>query len=101
MKTNCQRADGKCSQCGELVGARTIRICPAGPHGNLITEVPIRDQSREKLGDWVERKLKSVGITQERIADALDAVGMPGDGCDGCKKRKEWLNRMSDWWNEQ
>ena len=45
-----------------------------------------------ELGDWVERRLKAAGITEERYIEIKKKFGLPPK-C-GCKKRKEWLNRV-------
>jgi len=51
------------------------------------------------LGDWTEQLLKSVGVTQDRYKAAKEFAGLaPTCSCD---KRKEWLNKVSDWWRGQ
>lgn len=56
------------------------------------------DSAREalKLGDRVEALLSSIGITQQRYKEVKELFGLPPT-CN-CGKRKEWLNRVSDWW---
>lgn len=50
----------------------------------------------EKLGDWTERQLKSIGVTQERWGKAKELFGLsPECNCDG---RIDWLNKVTDWW---
>jgi hypothetical protein len=51
------------------------------------------------LGDWTERLLKSVGLTEERYKHAKEIFGL-APTC-GCAARKEWLNKVSDWWRGQ
>lgn len=54
-----------------------------------------RDDTRG-LGDYTESLLQSVGITKERYVAAKEMFGLaPTCGCDS---RREWLNRVSDWW---
>lgn len=50
----------------------------------------------KKLGDKVEAVLESIGITPDRYTKAKELFGLPPT-C-GCSKRKEWLNKVSDWW---
>ena len=42
------------------------------------------------LGDLIESALSTVGITPDRVTKLI------GRDC-GCKKRKEWLNRITLW----
>lgn len=48
------------------------------------------------LGDYTESLLASIGVTQDRYVAAKQLFGLPPT-C-GCDARKEWLNRVSDWW---
>lgn len=48
------------------------------------------------LGDRVERMLVSVGVTKDKWLAAKVAIGLP-PVC-GCEKRKAWLNKASNWW---
>jgi hypothetical protein len=48
------------------------------------------------LGDVVERFLKRLGITKERVERWTRTAGKPG-GC-GCSGRQKWLN---EWGNEK
>lgn len=48
------------------------------------------------LGDKTERVLAAVGITEPLVKRAKRLLGL-SPKC-GCKKRKEWLNKVSDWW---
>ena len=51
------------------------------------------------LGDWTEKQLKKIGITQEWYKEVKVKFGLaPTCGCD---KRKKWLNSVSSWWNGQ
>lgn len=47
-----------------------------------------------KIGDAVERWLKAIGVTQERVERWTRTAGKPG-GC-GCEARKRWLNLWGD-----
>lgn len=47
------------------------------------------------LGDYTERLLRSVGITEDRYKDAKEELGM-APTCN-CHERKLWLNRAGDW----
>ena len=51
---------------------------------------------KPKLGDITEGMLKRIGVTQDRYKAAKKLFGL-SPSCN-CKKRKEWLNRVSDWW---
>jgi len=84
-----------CTVCGKRVAV--------GPEGtrSFCSKNPIvrHDQmaTRNRLGDITEKALKSIGVTQDRYKAAKEIFGMsPTCNCD---KRKEWLNRVSDWWN--
>ena len=44
------------------------------------------------LGDWAEKKLSAMGITQDRYIEIKKKFGLPPT-C-GCNKRKEWLNKV-------
>ncbi len=48
------------------------------------------------LGGRLERLLSSLGITTDRYIQVKELFGLPPT-CN-CGKRKEWLNRVSDWW---
>jgi hypothetical protein len=52
-----------------------------------------------RLGDAVESVLAGIGITPDRYAAAKEFFGLPPN-C-GCAARKEWLNKVSDWWNKE
>lgn len=50
------------------------------------------------LGDYTESLLRSIGVTKERYIAAKELFGFaPTCNCDA---RKEWLNNVSDWWND-
>lgn len=53
-------------------------------------------RNREGLGDWAEKKLAKIGITEERYVEIKERFKLP-PRCN-CKKRKKWLNQVSDWW---
>ena len=52
----------------------------------------------EGLGDKAEAILKAAGITPERYAEVKALFGLPPT-CN-CSKRKEWLNRVGEWWEK-
>lgn len=52
--------------------------------------------SQSGLGDQLEKLLAGMGITQDRYIAVKEKFGLPS-GC-GCSARKEWLNKVSDWW---
>ena len=59
------------------------------PYGLKTSEQP-------GLGDYTESLLQSVGITKERYVAAKEMFGLaPTCNCDS---RRDWLNRVSDWW---
>jgi hypothetical protein len=47
-----------------------------------------------RLGDFIEKALSSVGVTEERVS------GWLGKPC-GCKERRKKLNALSDWVNRK
>ena len=55
--------------------------------------------SRPGLGDHVGRLLSSVGVTEDRYKAAKQAFGLPPT-C-SCAARREWLNKVSEWWKGQ
>lgn len=65
----------------------------------LRAAAPPRKAPQQRLGDWTERILAKVGITEDRYAAAKELFGL-APTC-GCKERKEWLNKVSDWWRGQ
>ena len=48
------------------------------------------------LGDITEAALRSIGITEDRYKAAKELFGM-SPTCN-CQKRKDWLNKVSNWW---
>lgn len=52
-----------------------------------------------RLGDYTERLLKSVGVTEDRYKAAKELFGL-APTC-GCEARKLYLNKISDWWRGQ
>jgi hypothetical protein len=72
----------QCRFCGFLV--------PAHP------ERPKRVCAEEMgLGDYTERMLERVGVTQDRYTKAKSLFGL-APTC-GCSERKEWLNAVGAW----
>lgn len=84
-----------CGKCGRSIAAPVgpvRRVCTAGgkcDFGAFEAEQP-------KLGDYTERLLASIGITEDRYREAKELFGLPPT-C-GCSQRKQWLNDVSDWW---
>lgn len=94
---NCDLVDTtsgcKCTQCGrEYIGTRA---------GETLAQCGVRVK-RERtsvptgMGDKLEAILKSVGITEDKYKEAKKLFGLPPT-CN-CGKRKEWLNRVGEWW---
>ena len=52
-----------------------------------------------RQGDLVERLLQSIGVTEEKYKEAKQLFGLPAS-CN-CAGRKQWLNKVSDWWRDQ
>lgn len=51
------------------------------------------------LGDWTERQLKKLGVAQDRYKAAKEYAGL-APTC-SCEARKQWLNKVSEWWRGQ
>lgn len=49
------------------------------------------------LGDYTERLLANIGVTEERWMEAKRLFG-PAEDCN-CQARKEWLNRVGAYFN--
>ena len=96
---NCDLIDTtsgcKCARCGrEYVGTRA---------GETLAQCGVKTKSTSSrptagAGDRLEAILSSVGITQDRYKEAKKLFGLPPT-CN-CGKRKEWLNRVGEWWRE-
>ncbi len=96
MKHLCQHADGKCTQCGYPLDPRMLRPCRPGQklRAMLVPQRPVASQFG--LGDYTEKLLAKIGVTPESYVAAKEFAGLaPTCNCAG---RKEWLNRVSDWW---
>lgn len=72
-----------CKRCGAPTRDGYRRVCGQSP-------------SQPGLGDYTEAMLQSIGVTKERYQAAKQLFGL-SPTCD-CDQRKEWLNRVSDWW---
>jgi hypothetical protein len=91
---NCEwptlTAGTPCNACGNLLprdyDEPPVHVCPGA-------------KSEPGLGDAVESLLASIGITKDRYAQAKELFGLPAT-C-SCDARREWLNRVSDWWRGQ
>lgn len=84
-----------------IQGERLVCVCckrvfPKLANIDTIAQCRCDDDGQEGLGDWTERMLSSVGVTQERYVAAKEIFGL-APTCN-CAKRKEWLNKVSDWW---
>lgn len=96
--------NGVCVVCGSRVYPRVIQKCKKREKSLNLTleQIDIPDDNLVnrpkvfKLGDWTEKKLKQVGVSPERYTEAKTLFGF-APTC-GCGKRKEWLNKVSDWW---
>ena len=53
----------------------------------------------ESLGDITEQILRGFGVTKERYCEAKRLFGLVPECL--CDARREWLNRVSDWWRGQ
>lgn len=51
-----------------------------------------------RLGDWTEKQLKRIGVTEDRYKAAKELFGF-APSCD-CTRRKKWLNDVSAWWSK-
>jgi hypothetical protein len=68
-----------------------------GP-GQILTPQPGAVKPvKDGWGDHVTTWLKNIGITEERYKDIKTKFGLPPT-CN-CSKRREWLNRVGEWWN--
>ena len=54
-------------------------------------------EKAEGWGDKVAVLLKRIGVTEEGYKAVKEKFGLPPT-C-GCAKRREWLNRVGEWWN--
>lgn len=79
-----------CRNCGRRV---TFPDC-----GNLVAECGRAVVPLPGLGDYTESLLNSLGITKERYQAAKHLFGL-APTCH-CEQRKQWLNRVSDWWRK-
>lgn len=79
-----------CTECGR-------RVTVFGDVSTIYSQCgQAQPQPQPGLGDYVEGLLQSVGITKERYKAAKELFGLPPN-C-SCDSRREWLNRVSDWW---
>ncbi len=60
-------------------------------NGQFVEKV-VGDDHTFLLGDWVETRLSSIGVTKEKWIEVKSDVGL-APTCD-CDERKEWLNRI-------
>ena len=81
-----------CVVCGALHTEGVHQKCPAK---NFVIVQPqiieIPEEEREKLlGDWMKEYFEKQGWTA-LYEKAREEFGLP-PGCEGCDKRKDWLN---------
>ena len=82
-----------CSHCG--TPAKSCAICDQCRR-KCRSE---NDKLGDKLGDKTEKLLKTIGITPDLVKACKQRFGLaPTCNCNG---RKEYLNRVSDWFAEQ
>lgn len=91
-----------CEKCNRRVGypkdSETGR-CICGWDAVQKKEWSAATYRHERLGDFTERQLRKLGITKERYVEVKKLFGLsPICHCD---KRKEWLNKVSDWWRNE
>lgn len=89
-----------------LPAERYVANCRADPE----YKKPQRSEETPKpiyLGTRIKQGLDSLGITQERVAVLVEAIGLP-PSCGGCAKRQEnldefdrkvrdWLSQAAEW----
>lgn len=95
MTTPCQFPDGREGTACEVCGYALKRNYERPPK----RQCGIARHPEPGLGDYTERLLSSIGVTQERYVEAKAMFGLAAS-CD-CAARKEWLNRVSRWWRGQ
>ena len=76
------RGTTHCDLCGKPIHAGYRRKCIG------ILESP------QKLGDWMEARLTSLGITKERYVAIKESIGLPPT-CN-CAARQEYMNRVGE-----
>lgn len=91
----------RCVYCGKQVmsdkcDSLRSRCLSAGGITSEVVRQEIAAKSKLRLGDVTEVALKSIGITEDRYKAAKELFGLQPT-CN-CQKRKDWLNKVSDWW---
>lgn len=109
----CQAdTNGRCTQCGAYMRPGFIQNCPSHRRSESNREVISVDEAKEQLrrnrseplvekhglGDRLAEALASIGVTEDRYKQVKELFGLPPT-CN-CSGRKEWLNKVSDWWNQ-
>lgn len=97
---NTLKAGGVCVNCSQNPLKRDYDEAPireCRPPG--WAETP-RETSQVLLGDRIEQYLTSLGVTKERVSDALEACGMPPCDCDGRQEAiNDWDRMVRSWWS--
>lgn len=81
--------EARCNRCGFTLtnhdyAGPVDHDCRPPDRATSVARVP---SSPLPLGDWTERGISAMGITQERVTKWLGS-------CGGCEKRKQALNRL-------
>jgi hypothetical protein len=71
-------------------------VCECGRVRHNLGLQPKHYDPAPGLGDQVESLLASIGITEDRYKEVKEKFGLPPT-CN-CPARKEFLNRVSEWW---
>lgn len=90
----CQEEYGVCRQCGKPISAGIRRTCRKKKVYDQEVQVGPKAESPFALGDFVEARLTSIGITTKSWCEFKKQYGLPA-GCN-CPARKEWLNRFGE-----
>ena len=109
--TDCQcHGPGFCERHKVQKGERWFQLCqtrddyfqaweagtgPGQPKPQSVVKPPKKKPAG--WGDAVTTALKKIGVTEEGYKAAKQLFGLPPT-C-GCAKRREWLNRVGEWWN--
>ena len=110
MSTNCSLAPDGCGSlvctnpgCGKRIKTdrppdHVAMRCLAFPSkaSRPRTTNPASLPNPLPLGDYTEKLLWTIGITEERVAAVVEKFGV-APTCGGCKARKKWLNKVGAW----
>ena len=81
---NCNIQNGTCTHCGGSTGG----VCVVSPSAR-----------RSGLGDYTEELLGKIGVTPDRYTAVKSIFGL-APKC-GCRRRKVYLNQVSEWLRSQ